>query len=396
MQVKKLTIHLLTIFLLLFILPIIVNSQSYFNKTSINLKLASGYDDNPLFISQTNDSIKTSLFNQKIGSKVKSIFNWSKAFRSSFLMSGEYSIFPSKIHINEWNLGVETYNTAKLYPKFKKSWLPGVYLFLGSDIFFIDQFFTDRLYGEEFESSVLTGEKIKMGDLLDRSSIDIFTGFRLKLSKDSYFTIQYGNTINNYKDLGSKQNNSIISLDNKENKLFNMLYLQLNDYVDFILQYSIKNRLYDYRLAKDINKKEIFGLHREYYYYTLGFSTILKYKSASLELSYAKTNRDDQFEGYYNYQSGTIKGKFGYRINSKLKVILKSSFKKKSYSNLKYSSVLLANDYSFYKIYLQYKMYDNLAILPTFIYDKERSTYYKFSYTREIIVLNIKYRLYNY
>ncbi len=396
MQVKRTIIRFLTIVLFLCMIPVSVQSQTDFNKTSINLKLASGYDDNPLFISQVNDSIKTSLFNQKIGSQIKSIFNWSKAFRSSFIIDGEYSIFPNKTDINEWHAGIESYNIAKLYPKYKKSWLPGVYLFFGVDVSFVDQLFTDRLYGEEFESSVTNGEKIKMGDLLDRSSFDFFTGFRFKISKNSYFTVRYTNAINNYNDLGSKQNNSFISLDNNENKLSNMLYLKLTDFMDLTLQYSIKNKLYDYRLAKDLNKNEIFDVNREYYYYTLGFSTILKYEKAVLELGYAKTDRDDQFEGYYNYQSGSIKGKLAYRLNSKLRVVLRSSLKTKLYSNLEFSNIPLENDYLFHKISLQYKIFNNLTISPSFIYDKETSTYYKFSYTREIAVLDIRYKLYNF
>jgi len=382
--------------LLLLIILIVSSSQIYsqvnIRQPKIIFEYLSGYDDNPLSMSNVSDSIKINSFVEKVGAQLSSRVIWNKDVRTSFSLSGDYTLFPANSRFNEWRTDFRIENLTKLYPKYKKSWLPGIYWNIGVDIGAMDQLFTDRVLGDEFESSLSQGEMLKMGDLLDKVTLDYFTGFRFKINNsiNFYFKVLLAN--NNYKNLGTPNNNSFTALDNKDNLLSGELDVDIIDNWSVALNYSSKNRVYDYKYAKQLDKIEIRTKKREYFYSSLGISSKINFKNIKLILGYSLRDRDDRFEGYYNYNASNFKTKFVYSLAQNLDLLLGISISNKDYSNLTLSKKILNNTYNLYTFSFAYGIYKDLTIIPAYIYDKEKSTYYKFSYTRNFFSIKANYK----
>lgn len=375
-------------------ISVTVKAQLHFSNSKLNIDVFSGYDDNPLKMSKESVLQPIDSYLETITSNFSSEYNWDKNILTRIDLDGDYTIFPSNSHFNDWSLNGNINTIVKLYPKYKKSILPGVYLNLGIDAYGVDKYYTDRLLGEQFESLLAFGETLKLGDLLDQFSLEVFSGIRLKFSNHMNLFIQYQINNNNYKDLGSKENQSFVALDNSENIFSTNLVVEPFNNFDILLEYSYNNRIYDYKTTRNLDKFEFTDKQRAYVYnnYKVGFD----YKFADFKLSfdYKKKDRLDQFEGYYNYTYDLYRAKIYYRVTEKIKLMVGYVFAKKDYDHLTFSQKLLSNEYQDIKISVKYKLYDNLDITPMYLYDYENSTYYKFSYRRNMFAIEFSYKVF--
>lgn len=370
-----------------------VFAQGQFSSTKLNIKLTSGYDDNPLKMSKLSKSITQETFLETFSSDLSSRYNWSKSTFTDIELNGDYTVFPRNSDYNDWNLNGDINTIVKLYPKYKKSFIPGVYLNFGLDAYLADKYYTDRMLGEEYETALPFGNSLKLGDLLDKFSLDLFTGIRLKFNNSVNLLVQYQHNFNDYKDFGSMDNDSFVALDNAENIIKAILLIDIFNNADLQLKYSYNNRKYDYKTAKNLDKIEFKNKNREYVYHTYGIKFGYKYEKIKLSFSYSIRNRVDQFEGYYDYGYTGYKLNVYYKLSKKIKLSTGYSISQKDYDYLTFSKELLSNEYKLLKFVFSYKFYDNFSIAPTYIYDFEESSYNKFSFNRNLIVIKFEYKV---
>lgn len=366
-------------------------AQVQFNSPKVILKLGSGYDSNPLLMSEGSDSIRLSSFVEQFGGRMYSKVNWSKRVRTLISANGEYILYPGHSKINEWSLGMKLNNIIKLYPKYKRTWKPGVLFNFGILTDVKDKYFTNRELGEEFDINISPNEKLGLGNYLDVFSVDLFAGLGFNFSRYINIDVGWKGANNNFKDIVSK--NIVKSLDNKESSFFGRLGISISKIWRIQFYLNNKYRKYDFKLAKNLSKKEISFRQREYDYTTYGISTELSFEKLNLIFDYSLKNRDDLFEGYYNYKYNDFDAEIMYIINQNFDAVFFVSVSKKAYDNYSISNELLKNDYLEFRLSLPIKIYDPLIIEPTFIYDSENSTNPKYTYTSNFINVMFTYKL---
>ncbi|NOX65034.1 MAG: hypothetical protein GXO85_04355, partial [Chlorobi bacterium] len=390
MSNKQIISKVIIVLCLYFITVSITYAQVQFNSPKVILKLGSGYDSNPLLMSEESDSIRLSSLVEQFGARMYSKVNWSKRVRTLISANGEYILYPNHSKFNEWSLGMKLNNVIKLYPKYKRTWKPGILLNFGILTDVKDKYFTNRELGEEFETIISPNEKLGLGNYLDVFSVDLFTGLGFNFGRFLNLNFGWKGANNNYKDLVSKD--VVKSLDNKESSLFSQLGISIFKMWSIQLYFNRKYRQYDFKLAKNLSKKEIGFRKREYNYTTYGIGTELSFEKFNLIFDYSLKYRDDLFEGYYNYTYDDFDAEIMFNISQSLEAVFFVSISKKAYDNYTTYNELLKNDYLQFRFSLPIKLYDPLVIEPAFIYDSENSTNPKYTYTSNYISIMMTYR----
>jgi hypothetical protein len=259
----------------------------------------------------------------------------------------------------------------------------------------IDQIFTNRdLGGESFQDENEIGiGKIGLGDLFDRKSYFIGSGFEFKFSRRASLWLGYNREIKDYANIGDPATQLFYSLDNAENDFEAGFDLKPAKPVNIKLSYGGQDRQYNYKRARDLDGVETPNRRRRYWTNVYGLSANWNAKRLNAKIDASIEQRNDRFQGYYNSLQKQLGGDLAVAVTSYSQITLGLERAWKDYDRVKISGNILSNRYFTFKTGITFAVFRGLALQTSFIHDRESSTNETFSYRRNIGLAVFKYSL---
>jgi hypothetical protein len=381
------------IFFMLWLAIIIsVNAADWISKPKLKIGLKSGYDSNILKVSSERDSNRVNgmseefnlsyVFWSKLNKKVK-IYH---SFRAGYLM------LPGNTFANRWNVSYKSKLGIRLFRKRRRDLFPTTRLYILFNTGYSDKFYTDRALGEENIINV-NNTPISLKDLFDNFYLQSGPELQFQFSKKLKLEIGYLYESNNFKNISEPGINYYYSLDNTQTEFDLKLDYQPTRFLEISPFFNQTNRTYKDKFDKTLAGQTVTGQKRKYIYKDIGIDTKISMKVAQLRAGYEQTKRTDGFEGYYDYDYYKIYSKFTIYVSSSSTISFYVDYAKKDYKNLSLFGQILRNTYNYFKVNYHTVFTHSMLVNFGFVYDKESSTYYKYTYSRWIPYFQITYFL---
>lgn len=348
------------------------------------------YDSNILKISSATDSNRVNGMAEEFKLVYSFWTKWNKKIKAFQSIRTGYEFLPNHTYANQWNISAKSKIYLKLNRKLKHSILPGTKLNFQIKVGYVDKFYTDRLLGEEYIINVNNTE-VQFKDLFDKKYLQLGPEIDFTFSKKLAFQVSLIHEINNYKNINEPSINYFYSLDNTQNDLLFNLIVRPSKTLEINPYYSVNKKTYLDKLAKTAAGQSMTGQHREYKYKKLGLNTQFSFKKLTTKIGFLTVKRDDQFEGYYNYDYYSIFGKIIYNFNAQNHLIVYYDYAKKDYKILSLGGNILKNSYHFFKGEYQFEWNQNFQSGIGLLYDSENSSFFKYTYKRWVPYFSFSY-----
>ncbi len=394
-QIKKFVYAILLLIIGMMIKPADIYAQIKFKSPKLRIESKTGYDTNVLKVATSRDSNRIAAPVQTFKASTLAWTYWTKRLRTLFYAKGDYNYYFGNSFANTWSIQASAKSTAKLLRQKKKKWFPAIDFEFDFNYKIEDNFYSDRAFGEEFIINIGGDilQKIGAADLFDLQAFLFVTGFDIDLTKWMKFYIGMNYEQNMYKELRVDSLDYSYSLSNNDLSWMVSFSFKPISFLNIILLRDQTVRKYDQKIAKGLDGRIYPDINRKYDYTSYDLSLDLQGKNIGADLDFRYKTRTDLFEGYYNYNATTMRAKVSYNFNPRFNVWGRYQKSWKKYENLSFRGEILNNTYTLFETGFKFLYLRNFYIWPSYRYDSEGSTYYKFNYTRHRILFNIEYRI---
>ncbi|NOY58665.1 MAG: hypothetical protein GXO75_07000 [Calditrichaeota bacterium] len=353
----------------------------------LGVKIGTGYDTNIFRVSQASDSNRVEAPRETIDANLSWWIYWDRRIKTYLSTSGRYSNYQGNSFANEWDWKAKGKTFLALIRR-PRGFRPGVKWMFEFEAARKDQIYTDRALGAE-NFLTLNGngaDQVPLKDLLDRSSFLIGSGFDIAFNRLSSLSLEYFMENNDYKNIDNPALQNTYSLDNVGSGFVVDFVVEPTNSTKIRLSYEGTDRRYEHKLARNLARRELADQQRRYWFDKYGLTLYWDTYRFRARLSASTRFRDDSFEGYYNYVYRHIGGNlvFGLPFDMTLSLGMKNEWK--DYDNLTLADQVLQNRYATFDLGLVLPISSNFDFLVTLIHDRERSTFQKFTYDRNIIL----------